>query len=143
MRTLGGEKMKLFKEFLLIISFSYLGEIVSKLFKLPIPGSVIGMLLLFAALYFKFVKVDDVDTVGTFLLDNLSILFLPAGVGIMVDFDLVKDSWFSLLLMTVVLTGLTMAVVGRVVQFVKRKYEGDLAGLNEEEEHGHVTRIDE
>lgn len=135
--------MKLFKEFLLIISFTYLGEILSKLLHLPVPGSVIGMLLLFAALYFKVVKVDDVETVGTFLLDNLSILFLPAGVGIMVYFPVIKDHWFSLLLVILVTTALTMGVVGRVVQGVKRKYEGDFVDLTSEEAKGHVTRIDE
>lgn len=135
--------MKLFKQFLLIISFSYLGEIVSKLFNLPIPGSVIGMLLLFAALYFKVVKVEEVDTVGTFLLDNLSILFLPAGVGIMVYFPVIRETWWSLLIITVITTVLTMAVVGKIVQGVKRKFEGDIVELDREEQRGHVTRIDE
>ncbi|WEG73524.1 CidA/LrgA family protein [Vagococcus intermedius] len=135
--------MKLFKQFLLIISFSYLGEIVSKLFNLPIPGSVIGMLLLFTALYFKVVKVEEVDTVGTFLLDNLSILFLPAGVGIMVYFPVIRETWWSLLIITIITTVLTMAVVGRIVQGVKRKFEGDSVELDREEQQGHVTRIDE
>ncbi|QIL45818.1 CidA/LrgA family protein [Vagococcus coleopterorum] len=135
--------MKLFKEFLLIISFTFLGEIISKVGHLPVPGSVIGMLLLFAGLYFKVVKLDDVDTVGTFLLDNLSILFLPAGVGIMVYFPVIKDHWFSLLIVMLVTTALTMGVVGMVVQAVKRKYEGDCIDLTSEEAEGHVTRIDE
>ena len=135
--------MKLFKQFLLIISFTYAGEIISKLLNLPIPGSVIGMLLLFAALYFKIVKVSDVETVGVFLLDNLSILFLPAGVGIMVYFPVIRETWWSLLLITLVVTILTMVVVGRVVQAVKCKFEGDLVELNQEEEIGHATRIDE
>lgn len=135
--------MKLFKEFLLIISFTYLGEIASKVLHLPIPGSVIGMLLLFAALYFKVVKVDDVETVGTFLLDNLSILFLPAGVGIMVYFPVIKNHWLSLLIVVIITTALTMGVVGKVVQGVKRKYEGDYVELTKEEAEGHVTRIDE
>lgn len=135
--------MKLFKEFLLIISFTYLGDILSKTLHLPVPGSVIGMLLLFSALYFKVVKIDDVETVGTFLLDNLSILFLPAGVGIMVYFPVIKDHWFSLLIVILLTTALTMGVVGQVVQSVKRKYEGDYVDLTSEEAQGHVTRIDE
>lgn len=135
--------MKLFKQFLLIISFTYAGDIVSKLLHLPIPGSVIGMVLLFAALSFKIVKVDDVETVGVFLLDNLSILFLPAGVGIMVYFPVIRETWWTLLIATFVVTILTMVVVGRIVQAVKCKFEGDLVELDQEEEAGHVTRIDE
>lgn len=135
--------MKLFKEFLFIISFTFLGEIISKVGHLPVPGSVIGMLLLFAALYFKLVKVDDVESVGTFLLDNLSIFFLPAGVGIMVYFPVIKDHWLSLLIVLVSTTILTLGIVGKVVQGVKRKFEGDYVELTSEEASGHVTRIDE
>lgn len=135
--------MKLFKQFLYIISFTFLGEIISKGAHLPIPGSVIGMLLLFGALCLKVIKVEAVETVGTFLLENLSIFFLPAGVGIMVFFPVIKETWWSLLLITIVGTSVTMALVGRVVQGVKRKFEGDYVDLKTKEGKADVTRIDE
>lgn len=136
--------MKLFKQFLIIISFTYLGEIASKTLHLPVPGSVIGMVLLFLALAFNLLKVESITTVGNFLLDNLSILFLPAGVGIMVYYPVIKDSWWSLLLIVIVVTGLTISLVGQVVQFVQRRFESTVGDIQEaEEETKNVTRIDE
>lgn len=131
--------MKLFKQFLIIISFTFLGEIVSKMLHLPIPGSVIGMVLLFLALVFNLLKIETIEIVGNYLLENLSIFFLPAGVGIMVYYPVIKDSWWSLLIFAIVVTGLTMSVVGQVVQFVQRRYETSTS----EEDETNVSRIDE
>lgn len=136
--------MKLFKQFLYIISFTYLGEIITKVAHLPIPGSVIGMVLLFLALYFKLVNVEKIEIVGRFLLDNLSIFFLPAGVGIMVYYPVIKDTWWSLLLITIVVTAVTIVFVGRVVQFVQRRWEKPVPSVMEEAEaEVDVARIDE
>lgn len=102
---------------------------MSKVFTLPIPGSVIGMLLLFLALQFKLLKVKDVETVGGFLLGNLSILFLPAGVGIMVYFPVIKDTWWLLLIISLLTTAFTIGFVGLIVQGVKRKFEDNSVDL--------------
>ncbi|MCO6017522.1 CidA/LrgA family protein [Carnobacterium divergens] len=121
--------MDIYKQLLYILSFSFLGEVLSKVFTLPIPGSVIGMLLLFLALQFKVLKVKDVETVGGFLLGNLSILFLPAGVGIMVYFPVIKDTWWLLLIISLLTTAFTIGFVGLIVQGVKRKFEDNSVDL--------------
>lgn len=121
--------MDIYKQLLYILSFSLLGEVLSKVFTLPIPGSVIGMLLLFLALQFKLLKVKDVETVGGFLLGNLSILFLPAGVGIMVYFPVIKDTWWLLLIISLLTTAFTIGFVGLIVQGVKRKFEDNSVDL--------------
>lgn len=125
----GGIEMDIYKQLLYILSFSLLGEVLSKVFTLPIPGSVIGMLLLFLALQFKLLKVKDVETVGGFLLGNLSILFLPAGVGIMVYFPVIKDTWWLLLIISLLTTAFTIGFVGLIVQGVKRKFEDNSVDL--------------
>ncbi len=125
----GGIEMDIYKQLLYILSFSFLGEVLSKVFTLPIPGSVIGMLLLFLALQFKVLKVKDVETVGGFLLGNLSILFLPAGVGIMVYFPVIKDTWWLLLIISLLTTAFTIGFVGLIVQGVKRKFEDNSVDL--------------
>lgn len=125
--------MAIYKQFMYILSFSFLGEVLSKVFNLPVPGSVIGMLLLFLALQFKVLKVKDVETVGGFLLGNLSILFLPAGVGIMVYFPVIKDTWWLLLIVSLITTAFTVAFVGVIVQAVKRRFEDDPDGNVKEE----------
>ncbi|MDT2011089.1 CidA/LrgA family protein [Carnobacterium divergens] len=121
--------MDIYKQLLYILSFSFLGEVLSKVFTLPIPGSVIGMLLLFLALQFKLLKVKDVETVGGFLLGNLSILFLPAGVGIMVYFPVIKDTWWLLLIISLLTTAFTIGFIGLIVQGVKRKFEDNSVDL--------------
>ena len=73
--------MKLYVQFMIILIFSLIGEAISTLFHLPVPGSIIGLVLLFLALEFKIIRLRHIDTVGNFLLGNMTILFLPAAVG--------------------------------------------------------------
>ncbi|MDO4205426.1 MAG: CidA/LrgA family protein, partial [Streptococcus gallolyticus] len=95
------------------------------LFHVPVPGSIIGLVLLFLALEFKIIRLRHIDIVGNFLLNNMTILFLPAAVGIMEKFNDIKD---YLLPITIIILGaifLNVAVIGFVVQFIKKRFEGD------------------
>ncbi len=67
--------MKLYVQFMIILVFSFLGEAISTIFHLPIPGSIIGLILLFLALEFKLIRLRHIHTVGNFLLANMTILF--------------------------------------------------------------------
>lgn len=115
--------MKLIKQLFWIFLFSFLGDIVSTLIAsfIAIPGSVIGMVLLFIALHFKWLGVDQVDEIGTWLTDNMGIFFVPAGVGLMANFGILANTWWQLVIIMVVTTILMMGFVGRIVQFIKRK----------------------
>jgi holin-like protein len=117
--------MKIYRQLLLILLFSFIGEILSTVLKLPVPGSIIGMLLLFFALEFKVIKVEDLKDVGEFLLGNMTILFLPAGVGIMAHFTTIAKVWWQLAIITVVALVVNIVVVAKIVQFIKVKFEGD------------------
>ena len=79
--------MKLYVQFMIILVFSFLGEAISSIFHLPVPGSIIGLALLFLALEFKIIRLRHITLVGDFLLANMTILFLPAAVGIMEKFS--------------------------------------------------------
>ena len=68
---------------------SLIGEGISSFFHLPIPGSIIGLIILFLALQFKWLRTRHVNMVGNFLLANMTILFLPPAVGIMEKFDVI------------------------------------------------------
>lgn len=110
--------MRLIKQFFWIFLFSLLGEILSGAIAsiVAIPGSVIGMVLLFFALHFNLLKLEQVDEVGTWLTDNMAIFFVPAGVGLMTNFDVLAESWLQLLIIMIVTTSIMMWFVGRVVQ---------------------------
>ena len=120
--------MKIYKQLFWIFLFSLMGEIVSAIIAsfIAIPGSVIGMVLLFIALHTKILRLEQVDEVGTWLTDNMGIFFVPAGVGLMANFGILADTWWQLLMIMVVTTILMMAFVGRIVQFIKRKVEKGL-----------------
>lgn len=115
--------MRIIKQLLWIFFFSLLGEILSSAITniVAIPGSVIGMVLLFLALHSNILKLEQVDEVGTWLTDNMAIFFVPAGVGLMTNFDVLAQSWLQLLIIMGVTCGAMMLFVGKLVQRFKDK----------------------
>lgn len=69
-------------ELMIILFFSFLGEILNFLIPLPIPASIYGMLLLFISLLTKFIKLEKVEKVAEFFLSIMLIFFVPAFVKI-------------------------------------------------------------
>ena len=117
--------MKIYFQLLLIFGFSFVGDTLSNSLHLPVPGSILGMIFLFLALQFKVLKFTDVDEVGSFLINNMTILFLPAGVGIMAKWSLISDFWWQIALIVLLALIVNVFVLGHLVQFIKVKYEGD------------------
>ncbi|MEY8537973.1 CidA/LrgA family protein [Lactococcus muris] len=117
--------MKIYFQLLIIFGFSFAGDTLSNSLHLPIPGSILGMIFLFLALQFKVLKFTDVDEVGSFLINNMTILFLPAGVGIMAKWPLISDFWWQIALIVLLSLIVNVFVLGHLVQFIKVKYEGD------------------
>lgn len=88
--------MKYLRQLLIVAGIYFAGEAVHSFFKLPIPGTVIGMLLLFAALYTNIIKKEALEDVSEFLISHMSFLFVPAGVGLITVLGLVKDRWIEI-----------------------------------------------
>jgi holin-like protein len=120
-----GISMKLYVQFMIILAFSFLGEFLSTLLNLPIPGSILGLILLFLALETKLIRLRHIDLVGNFLLANMTILFLPAAVGIMEKFEEIKDYLIPIMIIILGAIFINVLVIGFVVQFVKNHFEGD------------------
>ena len=108
--------MKLFREAIIIFGMYLIGVLLQDIFNLPVPGNVLGMLLLFLLLYFKVIKVEQIKTISNFFLDHLAFFFIPAGVGLISSFSVIKDIWLQLLLVCFITTIITMVVTGRIVQ---------------------------
>lgn len=111
----------IFKQLFYIFLFSFLGEMIAYALPFPVPGSVIGMLSLFVALHFKWIKIEKIKEVGTFLTDNMSLFFVPAGVGLMTNFSIVKDIWWQLVIIVVISCVVTMGVVGLGIECLNRE----------------------
>ncbi|ATD55437.1 CidA/LrgA family protein [Clostridium chauvoei] len=110
--------MKLFRQSIIILGIYLLGELISKGLGLPVPGNIIGMLLLLLLLCTNVIKVESVETVSNFFLDHLAFFFIPAGVGLLTSFDNIKSSLIKIVLICAVATAIVIVVTGLVVQVV-------------------------
>lgn len=106
----------------LLLMYELAGEFSVHLLHIPVPGPVIGMLMLFITLLLKGRATPALESASNGLLSHLSLLFVPAGVGIMAHFDRIATEWLpivvSLLLSTVltmIVTALTMQVSARLL----------------------------
>lgn len=104
--------------FAILLVFQCLGEGLAFVLGLPVPGPVVGMLLLFAALLASPRLHALVEPAGTELLRHLSLLFVPAGVGIVVAASAIGSSWLALIVSLVGSTLLTLAVTASVTRAV-------------------------
>ena len=86
-----------------------------------IPGSVIGMILLFGALCLRIVKPHRVRPAARFLLGSMGLFFVPFGVGLMVSYDLIMQHLWAILVASVVSTLLVLLCVGWTFQKIGRK----------------------
>lgn len=117
--------MKLFREALIILCIYLLGEIISNLLGLPIPGNILGMIILFILLYTKVVKLEQISNVTNFLLNHLAFFFIPAGVGLMSSVGIIKATWLQLSIICVVSTIVIIGITGTIVQFVAERKESN------------------
>ncbi|MGO2260589.1 MAG: CidA/LrgA family protein [Lactococcus lactis] len=122
----------MYLQLLIIFGFSFIGNVISNVFRLPVPGSILGMILLFLALQFKILEFRHVDEAGSFLINNMTILFLPAGVGIMAKWNLISHFWAQILLIVVAALIINMLILGKLVEWIKVKFEGDYVALKPE-----------
>ena len=95
-----------------LLACQLVGETIAKLFALPVPGAVIGMMLLFCALVIRRGLPADLDRTAGFLLSHLSLLFIPAGTGVVVHAKLIASEWLPISTALVVGTAITIAVTG-------------------------------
>lgn len=108
----------------LLLVFQLIGEVLAQLFALPIPGPVIGMALLFAALALRGGPSPELRDTAQNLLQHLSLLFVPAGVGVMLHFGRIGDEWLPLVASFVGSTLLTIAVTALVLRALSRRAGG-------------------
>lgn len=101
------------------------GELLVASLGLPIPGPVAGMLLLMIGLVVRGSIPNELGDVGDFLLGHLSLLFVPAGVGVMLHVNLLGRDWVPLTIALVASTVLTVVVTALVMQWLSRSGSSD------------------
>ena len=115
--------MKIYKQVVIIFLLSLLGQSIVAVFNLSVPASIIGMIILFLFLQFKVLKVEKIELVSDFLVQNLRMLFIPAGVGIMTKFHLIKEIWVSFLIVAIFSTVISLIISVKTVEIIKKKFE--------------------
>lgn len=105
----------------IILLCQLIGEVITRMGKLPIPGPVLGMVILFGGLMIRNKMPQELESVGGFLLRYLSLLFVPAGVGVITNLDLLVKSWAPIAGAIIIGTMVTIAVTGLVMQYLNRR----------------------
>lgn len=108
----------------LIFCCQLIGELFVKAAGLPIPGPVCGMVLLFAGFIVQGKVPKNVGAVGDFLLGNLSLLFIPAGVGVMLHVRLLEAEALPISAALLGSTLITISVTALLMQWLNRKMRG-------------------
>ncbi|MBD8069023.1 CidA/LrgA family protein [Bacillus sp. PS06] len=101
----------------------YIGCIIQSFLNISIPGSIIGMLLLFLLLQLKIVKVQWLELGSRFLLSHLAILFVPATVGLMNYFPFFQGKGFFTLVIAFLSTVIVMSISGFIAQRISSRSE--------------------
>lgn len=112
----------------IIILYYVLGNILATVSGHIVPGSVIGMLLLFFSLIAKIIRPEWIRAVAEFLTKNMTVFFIPASIGIMDQWGLIKSSligWVGVVfistLLVLVSTGLTQDSLIRLGGYIRRR----------------------
>lgn len=108
------------------------GEVIAKALTLPLPGPVVGMVILFIGLAIRGRVPQELEAVAHGLLDNLSLLFVPAGVGVMLYLPLIETEWQAIAASLVVSTVVTIAVTALAMRWLDRLFGGAGDGTDQE-----------
>ncbi len=108
----------------LLLIYQLVGEVSVLMLPIPIPGPVLGMVLLFLTLLAHGRSTASLESASTALLSHLSLLFVPAGVGLIVHFERIAQEWIAISLALVLSTGITMATVAAMMHIATRYLSG-------------------
>jgi holin-like protein len=101
---------------LVLLGFLLAGSALASFGHLPLPGSVVGMLLLAAVLHFRWMPAAWVEPAAEQLLRHMALLFVPPGVGLMLQYDLLRRDWLPIVVASAASTLAVLLVVGRLQQ---------------------------
>ena len=105
-----------------IFAFTLAGELLRAVTGLPVPGPVIGMALIFAALYLRLIRLECVKPAADLLTRNLGLFFVPPGVGLMMYGHTLRDEGLTIAVSAIASTLLVMACTGWIYQLLSRRH---------------------
>lgn len=112
--------LKYLRQLLIILGTYFIGQVIQAVFSLPVPGSVIGLLLLFFALHTGILKVHMIEEVCDFLLNHMAFLFVPAGVGLMTSFGLIRGKLAAFLAVIILSTAIIWLITAFIAKLLRK-----------------------
>lgn len=99
----------------ILLLYQLMGEVTVRWLDLPVPGPVLAMIMLFVSLVIKGSTPSSLQSSANTILSHLSLLFIPAGVGIMAHFDRLQNEWLPISVAVVVSTVITLVFSAAVM----------------------------
>ncbi|SHK25580.1 holin-like protein [Marinobacter antarcticus] len=118
----------------LLLVYQLAGEIIVRLLGVPIPGPVLGMVMLFVTMMVRGRAPESVEQASTALLSHLSLLFVPAGVGMMAHFGRIAEEWLPITLALLLSTVITMVATALIMQQTSRWFVKPSSGQGHSDE---------
>ncbi|WP_163470173.1 CidA/LrgA family protein [Fusobacterium sp. IOR10] len=113
----------MFIQLLILLSINFLGILLEHYFALPLPGTILGMFILFFLLYKKILNEKNIGEICDLLVGNMVILFIPPAINLLSTINLLKTDFFKIIFLLVITTLITMIITGKTVDFVIKRME--------------------
>ena len=123
--------------FLVVFGCLFVGQLVISLTGLPLPASIIGLLVLFGLLQLGIVKLDSVRWLALVMLEYLAFLIVPACISLMQYFEIIRLELWQILVATVVSTLLVIIATGHSYQLVRALQKRHKAKTKQDQGVGH------
>ena len=120
--------MKYITQVLLIVLFTFLGEVLAKVIPFPIPAAIYGLVLMLIALGTGILKPEHVKEVSSFLISIMSVLFIPPAVRILEYWGIIAPNIAAIAIIAVSTTFLVFAVSALITQAIMKKKGGSNHG---------------
>ncbi|RXJ80174.1 CidA/LrgA family protein [Arcobacter sp. F2176] len=109
------------KGIITLLIFQFIGECISRLFSLLVPGAVIGMILLLVFLIIRKKSFHSLDTTVSFFLKYLPLLFIPAAMGIITQVDTISKEFLAISISLFIGTVLSLALSAKILDYFANK----------------------
>lgn len=119
--TLHHNLIVMIKPVLIVFGCLAAGNVIVAATGLPLPASIVGMILLTILFITKLVKVEEVKSLGDFFNSHMSFFFVPAGVSVMLYLDIIRGQFLPIVVSAFVSTILVIVATGWTHQLMRSK----------------------
>ena len=113
--------MKYLKQLLIILAFSFVGEVLQEVIPLPVPAAIYGFVLLFVFLCTGLLKEIHIADAADFLIRIMPVLFVAPAVNLLSYYEIIAPALAGIITIVLVSTVLVFAVAGLATELLRRR----------------------